>query len=53
MALPFLFMIYNGYLAKTEASQKLQEISDMIWIAKLTFCGGDFRNPFMPDDTMP
>jgi hypothetical protein len=26
-------------LAKTEASQKLQEISDMIYLAKLTFCG--------------
>jgi hypothetical protein len=39
--------------SKTEASLKLQEISDMIWIVKLTFCGEDFWNPFMPDDTIP
>lgn len=35
-------------LAKTEASQELQEINDMLWKAKLTFYGWG-RNPFFPD----
>jgi hypothetical protein len=35
-------------LAMIEAPQKLQEISDMIWIAKLTFCGGIPRILFCP-----
>ena len=38
----------GSYLAKTEASQKLQEINDMIWIAKLTFGRGIFRILFCP-----
>lgn len=38
-------------LAKNEASKKMEEIGDMIWIAQLTFCGGDSRNPFGPKDT--
>jgi hypothetical protein len=40
-------------LAKTEASQKLQEISDMIWIVKLTFCRENLQNPVLSDDKFP
>ena len=35
-------------LAKTEASQKLQEIRDMIWIAKVSFGGGVSKILFCP-----
>ena len=47
-------IIANGrYLAKTEASQKLNEINGMTWIAELTFCGGNLQNPILSDDTLP
>jgi hypothetical protein len=43
----------DAILAKTEVYQELEEISDMIWIAKLTLCWGDFHNPLLSDDIMP
>jgi hypothetical protein len=45
------FALAAIYLAKTKASQKLQKITDIN--SEVDLLWGDFRNTFMPDDTMP
>jgi len=41
------------YLAMTETYRISLKSFDMSRIAKLTFCGGDFQNPFVSNDIMP
>jgi hypothetical protein len=41
------------YLTGTEVSQKLQEIQDIIWIAKLIFKYGGIHGFLGADDIMP
>ena len=52
MALPFVAELRGLIACQNRSFPKLQEIRDMFWIAKVTFCGGGLQNPFLSDDTM-